>query len=192
MPRTDKRKHIMEAAEKLYTSRRFHEITLELVAEAAEVGKGTIYRYFKDKDDLFLQTALSGFDELCDLIERKVPERAPFPEQLLGACVEISQFFMRRRQLLQMINTEEARMSWSHGEMCERWATQRKKLADTIAKILRKGIEGGALRTDLPAEVLAVYLMGMLRARARDLEDAPESMRTCDVVVDFFLRGAGK
>ena len=43
----------MRAAEKLFTSRRYHEISLDAVVQEARVGKGTIYRYFQSKDDLF-------------------------------------------------------------------------------------------------------------------------------------------
>ena len=70
--RPDKRLAIMQAAESLFTSRRLHEITLDDVAREAQVGKGTIYRYFQDKDDLFFQTATQGFDELCDLLQQRV------------------------------------------------------------------------------------------------------------------------
>ena len=48
-----KERRIMEAAERLFTSRRFHEITLEEVAQAAKVGKGTIYL-----DDLEILTEM--------------------------------------------------------------------------------------------------------------------------------------
>ncbi|RPI59812.1 MAG: TetR/AcrR family transcriptional regulator, partial [Planctomycetaceae bacterium] len=67
----DKRLQIMQAAEKLFTSRRFHEVTTDDIAKSAHVGKGTIYNYFKDKDDMFFQMATNGFDELCDLLQAK-------------------------------------------------------------------------------------------------------------------------
>jgi len=51
--------------EKLFTSRRFHKITVDDVAQAAQVGKGTIYRYFQNKDDLFSQTAPALFSGAC-------------------------------------------------------------------------------------------------------------------------------
>ena len=47
MAENGKRHHIMLAVEKLATSRRFHEITLEEVAKTAKIGKGTIYHYFQ-------------------------------------------------------------------------------------------------------------------------------------------------
>jgi len=82
----------MQAAEELFTSRRFHEITLDEVAQAAHVGKGTIYRYFKDKDDLFFQTASAGLDALCGLIHDGVPSSASFEDKLLAVCDRISSF----------------------------------------------------------------------------------------------------
>ena len=39
----DKRAQILDAAEKLFKNKRYHEMTLDLVAKEAKVGKGTIY-----------------------------------------------------------------------------------------------------------------------------------------------------
>ena len=39
------------------------------VKSEAKVGKGTIYLYFENKDDLFFQTATWGFEELCELLK---------------------------------------------------------------------------------------------------------------------------
>jgi AcrR family transcriptional regulator len=190
MARRDKRQEIMLAAEKLSSTRRFHEITTDQVAEAARVGKGTIYRYFQDKDDLFFQTAVSGFDSLCDLVRRKVPEAAPFHEQLLEACREIGTFFARRRQLFRMMQAEDFRMALVGGSMMDRWVAHRKQLVAAVADVIRKGVAEKAVRGDLPPEVLADFLLGMLRTRARDLEDAPEAVRRYEVVLDLFYRGA--
>jgi len=192
MPRQDKRHQIMQAAEKLFTIRRFHEITTDDVAEAAGVGKGTIYRYFRDKDDLFFQTATSGLDELCDLLRRKVPGESPFAEQLLSACVHITRFFDRRRQLFRMVQTEDGRMSLCKGDLHDRWMQRRKTLIAALSAIMAKGIAEGQLRDDLPGEVLANVLLGMLRTRARDLADGPERFRRYELVVDLFCRGAGR
>jgi len=191
MARRDKRHEIMLAAEKLSSTRRFHEITTDEVAEAARVGKGTIYRYFQDKDDLFFQTAVSGFDFLCDLVRRKVPEAAPFREQLLEACREIGTFFTRRRQLFRMMQAEDFRMALVGGSMLDRWVAHRKQLVAAVADVIRKGVAEKAVRRDLPPEVLADFLLGMLRTRARDLESAPEAIKRYEVVLDLFYRGAG-
>jgi AcrR family transcriptional regulator len=191
MARRDRRLEVMQAAEALFTSRRYHEITTDDIAKAARVGKGTIYRYFADKDALFFQVALSGFDELCDLLQRKVPERAPFAEQLLRACGEITRFFDHRRQLFRMMLAEENRMHARRVPLRERWLERRKKLVAAVSIIIQEGVEERQIRPDVQCDVLANYLLGMLRTRARDLEDAPEPMRRLELIIELFLGGAG-
>ena len=41
---------ILEAAAQLFATHRYHEVRMEDVAAEAGVAKGTIYRYFKDKE----------------------------------------------------------------------------------------------------------------------------------------------
>ena len=187
---SDKRQKIMHVVEKLFTSRRFHEITLHQVAQAAGVGKGTIYLYFQDKDDLFFQTAISGFDELCGLLRRKVSGNASFENQLRSACVEIGTFFRSRKQLIRMIQTDENRMYWERKSIRERWIAKRRNLIDALAQIIGRGVAEKGIRTDVPPDILAKFLLGMLRTGARDLADAPKAMQGVELVLELFYRGA--
>lgn len=184
----DKREQIMKAAERLFTDRRFHEITLDAVARAAGVGKGTIYLYFADKDDLFFQVATSGFTELCEIVERGAPAGMPFREGLLGVCRQISAFFQHRRQLLRMMQTEDGRLCLNRGAMRERWLTHRRQLATAVGKVLATGVREGAVRDDLAPEALAAFLLGMLRTRVRELDNS-EAV-PLPAVVGLFLQGA--
>jgi len=191
MARQDRRRQIMQAAEKLFSSGRFHEITTDEVARAAGVGKGTMYRYFQDKEDLFFQTAMAGFDELCELLHERVAQAAPFSEQLLVACRGIVEFFEGRWELFRMMQTEEFRLALSKGAVYGRWMEHRKKLIVVLADILRRGVSEGQVRGDVPPEVLANFLLGMLRTRVRDLEGAPAASRRLELVMDLFRSGAG-
>ena len=179
----------MSVVEKVATNRRFHEITLDEVAKTAKVGKGTIYHYFKDKDDLFFQVATSGFDELCELLKQKVPQNTSFSEKLLNVCKRVSRFYTTRRQLLQMMQTEANLVYWRRGKIRQLWQNKHKMLVNALGDIFLEGIEAGVIRSDIPAEVLATFLLGMLRTRARDLQDAPENMKSYKLLVDLFLNG---
>jgi AcrR family transcriptional regulator len=192
MARHDKRRQIMQATERLFTTRRFHEITTDDIARTASVGKGTIYRYFADKEDLFFQTATSGFDALCDLVRQKAPDGASFHRQLTETCGRIRAFFEHRRQMFRMMQTEDGRILLGRGTLRQRWMAHRRDLTAAVAEVLRKGIAEGVLRTDVPAEVLATFLLGMLRTQARDLADVPAALTHYGLVVDLFCRGAGR
>lgn len=180
----------MMAAERLFTNRRFHEITLDEVARAAGVGKGTIYLHFADKEDLFFQVATSGFTQLCEIVERGTATGEPFHEGLVAVCRQISAFFQRRRQLLRMMQTEDGRLGSDHGARRERWLDQRRPLVTALGKIIAGGVREGVVRPDVPPAALAALLLGMLRTRARELEAADEI--SLDTVVGLFLRGASR
>lgn len=180
----------MQAAEKLFASRRFHEITTDDIARQAKVGKGTIYRYFQDKDDLFFQTAMSGFDEMCELLRDGVSDGDDFRLQLLEAAGKISQFFQRRRKLFRMMQAEEAPTLWHNNDLRQRWMTNRGRLVDAIGEIIARGVAQGHIRKDIPPAILSHYLLGMLRTRARDLHDATEPHQSLELAVELFLQGS--
>ena len=190
MSEVPKRQRIMQAAEKLFATRRLHEITLDEIVREAHIGKGTIYTYFKDKDDLFFQVATGGFAELVDLLEQRVAEDAPFAMQLEQACRAISAFFRNRRQLFRMIQTEDARMCLLPGRLHDRWVERRQQLVRALARILRKGQGDGLVRQDFSEETLAELLLGMLRSRGRNLPDAGAQVSD-QSLVDLFVNGAG-
>ncbi len=50
--KADKRRRILDAALTLFAERGFHGTAVPLVAERAEVGAGTIYRFFESKEEL--------------------------------------------------------------------------------------------------------------------------------------------
>jgi TetR/AcrR family fatty acid metabolism transcriptional regulator len=187
---TDKRLAIMQTAEKLFSNRRIHEITLDEVAQKAQVGKGTIYRHFSDKDDLFFQVATSGFEELCRLVRDEVSRESQFEEQLLQMCVAISAFFDGRRQMFHLMQSEDARMPECKGSIQQRWLEHRKQLVDAVARVLERGVTAGRVRSDIAPAILSNLLLGLLRTRARDLRDLPEPARAHAVVIDVFLNGA--
>ena len=186
----DKRNEIMEAAEKLFSNRRFHEVTLDEIAQEAKVGKGTIYRFFSSKDDLFFQTATSGFDDLCEVVEKSVCREKDFAGQLLAACEEITSFFYRRRQLFRLMQMEEGRVIWSQGSLWDRWMSHRGKLVKSLARILDRGTEEKRIRCDVPTTVLADFLLGMLRTRTRYLLGADDSVKRIEVLLSIFFSGA--
>jgi len=185
----DKKLRIMEAAVRLYRARQFHELTLDEVADEADVGKGTIYLYFTDKDDLFFQTAVAGFDEMCERLRASATAGASFRDRLVQACETISDFFRDRRPLFRMILAEGER-TLGRKSLRQRWAERRKKMTAIVSEIVAHGVASGDVRADVPAEIMAEYLLGMLRTRSWELEDQPPARRTLASVVDLFVNGA--
>ena len=189
---SDKKQRIMQAAERLFRTHRVDEITLDEVALKADVGKGTIYLYFSDKEDLIFQAAVAGFDEMCQLIRRNAAGGGAFRERLLRTCEDIVAYFQARRPLFRIILSECERATESgKGGLRQRWRKRRKPMREAVAEIIAQGMASGEVRADMPADIVAEYLLGMLRTRSWELEDWPEAQRSHTTAVDLFLTGAG-
>lgn len=188
----DKKQRIMLAAEQLFRTCRVHEVTLEAIADQADVGKGTIYLYFADKEDVIFQAAVAGFDEMCRQLRQSAEEGGTFRERLLRASDRIVAFFQARRPLFRIILSEgERAMEGGNAGLRQRWRERRRTMTEAMAALIAQGIAAGEIRATLQAEVLAEYLLGMLRTRSWELEGWPEAQRSHVATVDLFLNGAG-
>src|SRR5207249_8991221 len=61
------RSRILDAANKVFAERGYHEATMEDIAKRLGVSKGAIYLYFSSKEDLFeamVKTAPQAFKEI--------------------------------------------------------------------------------------------------------------------------------
>jgi AcrR family transcriptional regulator len=190
MERDDKKKLIMRAVEQLADGRKLSEITLDEVIKAAKIGKGTIYHYFENKEDLLFETAASGFDELCAILEQKVPNNVSFTEKLNKAYFYIVRFFADRRRLLQIMQAYSSYAYWANGRFRERWISRRRKLIHTLSNILSEGAAEGMIRPDLSTEFLAASFLGMLRAYVTDTDISSDSTQNGKMLIDLFANGA--
>ena len=189
MENSDKKARIMRAAEKLFLSRRFHEISIEDIARDAGIGKGTIYLYFKDKENLFFQTAVSGFDEMCDLLRSGSSREKDAHRKLLEALKKIDSFFKKRRPLIRMINSEWGRAIGRRGSLQEAWRERRKKMIGALADILEEDMASGEIRKDVSPMAMAEYLLGILRTRGDKYETLQGPDGSIEVLADLFMNG---
>ena len=68
----EKRNKIIEAAVKVFARLGFPNTKMLAIAEAAGIGKGTIYEYFKSKEDLFVAVINAYMQEMDSQIARRV------------------------------------------------------------------------------------------------------------------------
>ncbi|MEU5941684.1 TetR family transcriptional regulator [Micromonospora sp. NPDC047548] len=69
------RQRIIAVATRLFTERGFDAVTVNEIAEAAEVAKATLFAYFPSKESLALQGV--GEDDLAGVVLRRAPGQSP-------------------------------------------------------------------------------------------------------------------
>src|ERR671913_1127102 len=76
------RNQLLDAAEEVFGRKGFHETTLKEVAELAEFSVGSVYSFFQNKDDLFLNVFIRRGAELVPAMEDAVAGDDPPLDQL--------------------------------------------------------------------------------------------------------------
>ena len=184
---SEKDQQIMRAAEKLFTARRYDEVKLDDVAQTAGVGKGTIYRYFDNKEALYFRTLMFGLEELVERMEAmsqgKTDGAATLPE-LAATQVE---FFSEHRSLFALLHSEELRKAKRERNLRPRWRERKQTIRDIYVRTIQRGIESGRYRADTDPELTAAFLMGMLRSGGRQLKGRTHDL--ADQAVRIIERG---
>jgi AcrR family transcriptional regulator len=181
---------ILRTAERLFAAGRYHEVTLDHLCKQAGIGKGTVYRYFEDKEDLYYQVILRGLDVLVASV-REVGEREEDPAQGLRQAARcVTDFYADRHALFSLMWSEQLRGSCHKRNARKQWQGKSDKIVDVLAGFIEKGMQSGTyeLRGLSPAAA-ARLLMGMLRTGMRYRGEMPEGRDWTSAAVDLFERG---
>jgi TetR/AcrR family transcriptional regulator len=187
MPRVkteEKSQAIVDAAARVFREREFHDVSVDDVAAEAGAGKGTIYRYFPTKEELFFVSVLRGLDLLHDSVVSRLSEQASPRERLTVIAAELFRFAWNRRDLLTTLHRDERLFARRGAEFLER----RRKVVALIAGAVAAGIARGEFRQVDPTTG-AEIILGMLRGLNlyRRPSDTPEKL--AEEALDVFVNG---
>src|SRR5262245_31262806 len=154
---------MLDAAARLFGTQRFHEARMDDIAAEAEVSKGTLYRYFKDKDELYLALLDRCSRELVGLLHERVAA-AEGPRARLEALVEaLIADFDAQPHLFDLI--QRAEVLRGPGQALP-WQKARDENLRLCRQIFQEGERGGEFRVRDP-EQAALMLLGGLRSVIR-------------------------
>src|SRR5947209_20384999 len=98
---------ILEAATRLFGAQRFHEVRMDDLAAEAEVGKGTLYRYFRDKEELYLALLERSAHQINDRIREALAAADGSVARLEAVVGTIIAFFDENPHLFDLIQRAE-------------------------------------------------------------------------------------
>jgi AcrR family transcriptional regulator len=184
-PRESKRVAILQAAEKLFAARRFGEVKIDEIASAAGVGKGTLYLYFKNKEDLFAQMAIDGIDEMTVRIRVVAAMKSSYKERLFLFGREFTDFLEKRHGVMRVMNQVQS------DSVDKIFRKHHGRMIDAIHELLQKGMDEGALRNDFKAAELRCVLVGPILLKVRRAARIGEVIEL-KALLEFFWIGAAE
>lgn len=154
-----RRTGILDAAERLFFSRRYDDVSMDEIAREVELNKATIYLYFENKEALYAAIVLRGIGILKEKYTACMENQAPgiVRVALMGQAYYL--FSREHPDYLRMIHFYGSeRFSGENpctAEIGKGYGTCRLILRDAV----KAGIDDGTIRPDLDPFLTSMYLM---------------------------------
>jgi len=187
------REAILIAAERVFGRLGFHDAKMADIAAEAGVAAGTLYNYFKNKDQVFESILARGHDRHFEVIKPVLSIENPLDR--LRAITEASLRFLQENGALFMVYIRrggmENRMLRQLGESPDQDYHERHQ--QLVQAAFAEAIACKQLRDDIPAEELAGLFSGLTESIIFSWIRGgcpPNLLQKLDLLFDMFLQGA--
>jgi len=188
----NKREAILRAATRVFARNGYFSSKVADIARAADVADGTVYLYFKSKEEILH----SIFDQnMAEAIAacRKLTENSRDPREKLRRIATLHLERLGADRDLAVVFQVELRGSTKF--MQEFSAAGFAEYLDLLRKIFEEGQRAGVFRKDLNAKVVSKILFGALDEMATNWIISKRSYKLepmAEIVMDVFLSGVSQ
>jgi AcrR family transcriptional regulator len=182
-----KRQEILTAASIVFAKRGFQKTLMDDIAGQAGIGKGTIYRYFKSKDDLYFSILDQAVEDLLTCLSLDLESKASPEQKLRKMMSDMADLLLKNRSLFKLIAETDARNIHKRHKSIH---LQNKKIIESIAKVIEKGIKDGQFIRESP-RLMAIQLAVMTKTTVMEFSEQGKD-KIVDRIMKLFLYGAAK
>jgi AcrR family transcriptional regulator len=146
------RQRILEAALALFTADGYEQTTMDAIAERAEVGRATLFKYFPSKSSLVLQLSQQILQIECR------PKVKAYLEQQPDTLSALEYYFRLIGERIDGLSNEALELIQVLASMKDEVVEHIPDFVDVLYEILRYGQERGDVRTDMQVEELTQFI----------------------------------
>jgi TetR/AcrR family transcriptional regulator, fatty acid metabolism regulator protein len=184
------RERILEAAERLFAEKGFHETAMDEIVRASKVSKGGVYFHFPSKEDLFFALLDKLADALQREVQREIARRRGAVAKIQGALEVVLRTLTSQRHLAQII----LRQGHGLGPSFER---KRLEIYSRFARLIKENLDEALAEGSIPpinTEITAYAWLGAINELVLRwiYTGQPDPLtQTLPTLQELFLRGIG-
>jgi TetR/AcrR family fatty acid metabolism transcriptional regulator len=190
--KNNKYHQILEAAIKVFARQGFHQSTVAQIAREAGVADGTIYLYFKNKDDILVQFFNFKTKQVFDRFRSEV-DRADSSLAKLGDLVRMHlEEFQRDRDMAIVYQVETHQNSLLAEAQIKEMSQMYR---DIISEIVEQGQQEGTIRKDLYVGLVKRFIIGAVDEVINTWlhsDGEYDLVSMAGPLVELFVRGIGE
>jgi TetR/AcrR family transcriptional regulator len=154
-----RREYIIDAAEKLFFSKGYDNVSMNDIAEAVEMNKATLYLYFKNKEALYFAIVLRGLRIMNGLFQEKISKETTGIGKIGAsgtAYLEFNRKYPHYYRLFHFAGTD--RFAAVGGDDAAEVARLSGEAFVMMGKAVNAGMADGTIRKGLNPTVVAIFL----------------------------------
>ncbi len=172
--RNHRREQIIDSAAELFATLNFHQVLMDDVARRANLAKGTIYNYFKTKEELYRAIISDRLQHLLGILQKRVHTRNDSLTNLRRIIIHLYSFFAKYTHFFDIWYREKARLDLQAESQI---AQQYQQIRQLMCTVLQQGVKDGILR-EHHFDFVADLILGMIDAAVlRSKHQSPEQQR---------------
>ena len=154
-----KRERILKAATKIFAQNGFYHSKISQIAKLAQVADGTIYLYFKNKDDILISLFEEEMSAIIKNVKKEIAKETGF-ENKIKKFISIHLSFMEQNR--EMAEVFQIELRQSHKFMKDYSGTKINDYLNIISSIIIQGQNEGEVNLDIDPWITKRILFGAL------------------------------
>lgn len=187
----DKYHRILEAAVKVFAEQGFFQSTVSQIAKEAGVADGTIYLYFKNKDDILVQFFSYKTKQVFARFREEVDKADNTIDKFRNLIRRHLEEFQCDRNMAVVYQAETHQSS----RLVEKQIKEMSKMYfDIVSEIIEQGQEEGVIKKDLYLSLVKRFILGAVdEVISTWLHSSSkyDLVSMADPLVELFLKGIG-
>lgn len=176
---------------KVFAEKGFYQSTISQIAREADVADGTIYLYFKNKDDILVQFFDYKAKQVFDLFREEVSMGGSAIEKLRNLIRRHLEEFQRDKNMAILYQAETHQKSRAVETQIREMS---KMYLDIVSEIVEQGQADGSMRKDLYLGLVKRFILGAVDETINTWlhsEAKYDLVSMADPLIDLFIRGIG-
>jgi len=201
LKKEQRRRAIIRASLRVFSRKGYETTALDEVAREARLAKGTLYLYFKDKEDLYFNVMLSVLERLESFVEKQTSETENPLEKLAAVARSQIGFFSDNPNYFRLFTVAfNPEMATIHKKLLGPFIEKRRRLGEYLHDLVEEGKKNHLIRGDIDTRDVVLSYMGMVnqavqsvcmpRFDSKSRNDPPaSSAQKADSIMKILLQG---
>jgi TetR/AcrR family transcriptional regulator len=175
---------ILEVAEKKFLSKGYEETTMDEIANESEFSKGTVYKYFASKDELYIAIGSKAYELIIEYTREFTDKKKPGIKQLMAvgyAYYEFTKDYPNYASIFHDIGTKlpeiisKPKNELSNTE--QEYLDLSNKYRDLFVNVLTEAVKNKAIRADVSPFMIGYVLSTITRGLIEDLMHSKDRVK---------------